>query len=217
MIYSFFRVLGLVLGYPLQLLFFKRRTFYENGQDRPSFKGGRLIISNHFNLFDYVLTCFIVFPRKLNAVASEYPFKSKLARFGMKFFGTIQANRQTKSMRFIDEGADLIKKGQLLIIYPEGKNTPDGNMHEFFHSYLVIAYRSGAPIVPMITDGRYGIFKRTSVMIGNEIDVSRFFTQGNRTPSRQELCAANEFVYSKMVELKDLLEKRKSEGDVKNA
>ena len=111
----------------------------------------------------------------------------------------------------MDEGADIIKNGELLIIYPEGRNTPDGKMHEFYHSYLVIAYRAGCPIVPIITDGRYGLFKRASVIIGEEIDVSRFFTPDRRTPLREELCAANEYVYAKMLHLQALLEQKKAE------
>ena len=211
MLYTFFRILGIITGYPFQLLFFKRRTFYEKKKNKDTFKGGKLIISNHINPLDYVMTCFIVAPRKLNAITAEFAFKTAIARFGMKFFGMIKADRINKSMRFIDEGADVIKKGQLLIIYPEGHNTPDGKMHEFYHSYLVIAYRAGCPIVPMITDGRYSFFKRTSVIIGEEIDVSRFFTPGKRTPSREELKAANEYVYSKMQELVLLLETKKAE------
>ena len=211
MIYSFFRILGLILGYPVQLLFFKRRTFYEGKKNPRAFKGGKLIISNHFNLFDYVLTCFIVFPRKLNAVASEHPFKSPIARFGMKFFGAVEADRETKNMRFMDKCSEIIKSGQLVIIYPEGRNTPDGKIHKFYHSYLVIAHRAGCPIIPMVTDGRYHPFKRTSVMIGEEIDVSKFFCADKRTPSREDLCAANEYVYSKMLELQTLLETKKAE------
>lgn len=212
MIYSILRVYGLIIGYPLQLLFFKRKTYYEDESCKRSFKkGGKLIISNHFNLFDYVLTCFIVFPRKLTAVASEDPFKSKITRFGMKFFGAIEANRVTKSMRFMDSSAEVIKNGQLVIIYPEGRNTPDGNMHPFKHSYLVIAYRAGAPIIPMVTDGQYGVFKQAHVLIGKEIDVSEFFEPGKRTPSREELKAANDHVYAKMQELRVELERRKSE------
>ena len=210
MFYDIFRTIGLIVGYPLQLIFFKRRTFYENGVKRKVKKGGKLIISNHYNMFDYVLTSFIVFPRKLSAVASEMPFKSKMLRFLMKFFGAIQANRVTRDMRFMDECAGVIKKGQLVIIYPEGRNTPDGKMHEFKKSYLVIAHRAKSKILPMVTDGNYGLFKRTSVMIGEEIDVSNFFTTDKPLPDKQELENANQVVYQKMLELQVKLEEEKA-------
>ena len=209
MIYEIFRVIGVVLGYPLQLIFFKRKTYYEDKKQKHLFRGGKLLISNHFNMFDYVMTCFVVFPRKLNVVASEDPFKKKFFNFGMKFFGAIQCNRETKNMRFMDEAANVIKKGQLVQIYPEGRNTPDGKIHEFKRSYLVIAHRAGAPIVPIVTDGNYGLFKRTSIIIGNEIDVSQFFTTDKPTPPREELDRANEYVYNKILELREELEVRK--------
>ena len=209
MIYEIFRIFGVVIGYPLQLLFFKRRTFYEDKKNTNLKKGGKLIISNHFNMFDYVLACFIVFPRKLNVVASEYPFKFAIVRFGMRFFGAIQANRETRNMGFMDECAKVIKKGQLVQIFPEGRNTPDKKIHEFKKSYIVIAHRSGAPIVPVISDGNYSIFKRTNVIIGKEIDVSEFITSDRPTPTREELNRINEHIFSKVLELREELEVRK--------
>jgi hypothetical protein len=47
-------------------------------------------------------------------------------------------------------------------------------------------------------------------MIGKEIDVSGFFTEGTRTPKRDQLEAANEYVFSKVLELREMLEERKS-------
>ena len=161
MIYEIFRVIGVILGYPLQLLFFKRKTFYVDKKNTNLKKGGKLIVSNHYNMLDYVLTCFVVAPRKLNAVASEMPFKSKITRFGMKFFGAIEANRETRSMKFVDICADVLKRGELVQIFPEGKNTPDGKIHEFKPSYTLIAHRANVPIVLIISDGNYGLFKRT--------------------------------------------------------
>ena len=208
-LYELGRIVGVTSGIPFQLLFFKSKIYHETKKKKGRFKGGKLIISNHYNLLDYVLGCFIVYPRKLNAVASELPYKSKITRFGMKFFGTVQANRESRSMRFIDQSVDLIKKGQLVQIYPEGRNTPDGNIHPFKHSYLAIAYRANCPIVPVITDGNYGVFKRARVIIGDEIDVMPFFTPGRRTPPREELERANEYVFAKVLELRERIEEEK--------
>ena len=211
MIYAIFRTIGLTLGYPLQLFFFKRKTYYEDKKSTRLMKGGKLIITNHFNMFDYVLTSFVVYPRKLNVVASEMPFSKPIVRFGMKFFGAIQANRVTRSMKFMDECVRVItEKRQLVQIYPEARNTPDGKIHEFKHSYLVIAHRAGAPILPIITDGNYGIFRRASVMIGKEIDVRELIQSDKRTPSREELEKANEYVYRQVLMLREKLEEMKS-------
>ncbi|MBQ9806806.1 MAG: 1-acyl-sn-glycerol-3-phosphate acyltransferase [Clostridia bacterium] len=202
-------MIGLITGFPIQLLLFKRKTYYEDKKSTHLHRGGKLIISNHYNFLDYVLTSFIVFPRKLNVVAGEAPFKSGIVRLGMKFFGAIQANRETKSMGFMDESAKRIQKGQLVQIFPEGRNTPDGKIHEFKKSYIVIAYRAKAHIVPIVSDGNFGLFKRTSVMIGKEIDVSEFITSNRHTPTREELERANEYIHGKVLEMREELERRK--------
>ena len=210
MIYEIFRLIGVFTGYPAQLIFFKRRTFYEDKNERPDFKhGGKLIIANHYNILDYVLSCFIVCPRKLYVIASEDPFKSKIVTFGMKFFGAIQANRITKDMRFMDQGAEVIRNGNLLQIFPEGRNTPDGKIHSFKQSYIVIAHRAKCKIVPIVTDGNYGLFKRVNVMIGKEIDLAPFISSDKHTPTREELSAANAYIHAKMLSLREELEQRK--------
>ena len=216
MIYEIFRVIGVILGWPLQFLFFKRKTYYENGKRVKLHKGGKLIVCNHYNMFDYVMGCFIVFPRKLYAVASEFAYKNAFFRFGVKFFGTVKADRTTKSMSFVTESADLIKKGHLVQIFPEGHNTPDGNLQPFYASYVLIAHRANSPIVPIVSDGNYGIFKRVRVMIGQEIYISDILGETGKILRRDEINKVNDYVYQKVAELRAQIEnkkkKRKGEG-----
>ena len=207
---NFLRLIGLITGYPFQLIFFKRRTFYEDKKNTHLFRGGKLIISNHFSIVDYILEAFIVFPRRLNPITAEFAYENKFFNWGMKYFGCIKANRISKNMKFMDQAAEVIKKGQLVLIFPEARNTPDGKIHEFKHSYLVIAHRAKSPIIPIVTDGEYNIKKRASVIIGKEIDVSRFFDPDKHTPSREELEKANEYVFGKILELREELERRKN-------
>lgn len=210
MLYEIFRFIGLVTGYPIQLIFFKRKIYYEDKKNTNLKKGGKLIISNHYNMLDYVNTSFIVFPRKLSAVTSEIPFKSKLLRFGMKFFGNIKADRENKNMDFIKKSANIIKKKQLVLIFPEGRNTPDGNIHEFTQSYIAISHLGNCPIVPIVSDGNYGIFKRVHIIIGKEIDISNFITTNKHLPTKEERKAINEYVFNKVLELRETLEQLKN-------
>lgn len=212
MFYEIFWWVAIITAYPLQLLFFKRKIYYEDGENRDkSIKGGALIISNHYNFFDYPLNMFALLPRKLNVVSSEIPYKSKLLTIGMKFFGGIQANRITKDLSFIDKSVEVIKAGKLVQIFPEGRNTDDGTIKEFKHSYIVIAHRANAPIIPIVTDGNYGFFKRARIIIGKEIRVSDYINSDLHTPTRSDMRAVNDAVYNKVLELRQRLEKIKKE------
>lgn len=202
---------AIINAYPVQWLFFKRKTYYEDGIKNKSWKnGGALVISNHYNVIDYMLNTFLVLPRKLNVVAGEVAYRNKFMHWGMKFFGGIQANRVTRDMSFIDKSAEVIAKGQLVQIFPEGRNTPDGNIHPFKKSYIVISHRANAPIIPIISDGNYGFFKRTHVIVGKPIYISDYISSDVRMPTKAQLETVNEIVFNKVLELKQRLEELKS-------
>ena len=113
-------------------------------------------------------------------------------------------------MSFINEGAELIKKGHLLQIFPEGKNTPDGTLQPFHRSYVLIAHRANKPIIPIVTDGEYGLFKRVRVCIGEEIYVSDFIDPEKKSPNKAELTAVNDYVFAKVTELRQRIEDEKA-------
>ena len=210
MIYEFFRWVAIITCIPFQFCLFTRKTYYEDGaRRRPWKEGGALIITNHFNFLDYLMSMFVVLPRKLNVVAGEDPFKSRLLTFGMRFFGVIKADRVSKNMRFMDVCADVIRRGQLVQIFPEGRNTPDGKIHEFKKSYIVIAHRANCPIIPIVTDGRYSFFKRARIIVGREIHLSDYITSEGRTPTREELDTVNDIIFRHVLELREELERRR--------
>lgn len=204
-LFDIFRWFAIIQGFWLYWLFFKRKTYYEDGNSRHKarrFKGGKLIISNHKSVLDFMLNMYVVLPRKLWVVASEHAYRNKLQGFGMKFFGGIPCDRRIRSMRFMEQSAEVLKRGGLVQIFPEGMERYDGIVGPFFQSYLVIAHRGNAPIIPIVTDGNYGFFKRTHILIGNEIHVRDYIkTEGPIIP-REELAAANEIIHEKFLALK---------------
>ncbi len=203
-LYDIFRWVGVISGYPIKWLFFKSKIYYESPKVPKRIRGGALVISNHFNPLDYVYNVFLFFPRKLYVVASEDAFRNAFLRFGMKFCGGIQANRITKSMRFVTQSIREIKKGHLVQIFPEGHNTNDGTIKPFYSSYILIALKANAPIVPVITDGNYGLFKRVHLIIGESIDLSAHISGLKAT--REDITRLNDMVYTKVLELRKELD-----------
>ena len=173
-LFDIFRWIAIIQGFWLYWLFFKRKTYYEDGDPRRKsrrFKGPKLIISNHYCVLDFMLNMFLVLPRKLWVVASEHAYRNKLQGFGMRFFGGIPCDRRIRSMRFMEKSVEVLKNGGMVQIFPEGKNTDDGQLGPFYASYIVIAHRAGVPIVPIVTDGNYGFRRRAHILVGNEIDL----------------------------------------------
>lgn len=201
-----FRWLALITGWPVQLLVFKRKTYYEDRRVQGRrVRGKALIVSNHFSVFDYMVNLFLFPFRKLYVV--YWPQNSKRIRWGMKFFGGIVSDRDVMSLRFMDESVKTLEKGRIVQIYPEAYISEDGRMDEFKPSYVLIALRAEAPIIPVITDGNYGFFKRVHLIIGKPIDLWDYCT--SEDPTKEEIMALNDIVYKKCLELQRELEARK--------
>lgn len=212
--FDILRNIGIITGLPFDWIVFSKKYYYEDKSVQSRrIKGGALVISNHFNPFDYVANVFTVYPRKLYVVASEIAFQNKLITFGMRFWGGIQANRVTRSMRFVDESADVIKKGRVVQIFPEGHNTDDGTIKKFYPSYIAIALKAKAPIIPIITDGNYGLFKRLHVIIGKPINVYDYLDSEEYT--RQDIYRINDIVRNKVLDLRADLDRRMDEDGSK--
>ncbi|MBE7056548.1 MAG: 1-acyl-sn-glycerol-3-phosphate acyltransferase [Ruminococcaceae bacterium] len=205
--YEFFRWLALISAWPAQLIWFKKKIFY---QDRKSqgrkVKGNALVISNHYSALDYMVNLYVFPGRKLYVVLSEMIYQlSKFFYFGMRCFGGIQSRRDIMGMGFIDEAVKVLEKGKMVQIFPEAyTNDKDKVMQPFKPSYIMIALRSGAPIIPVITDGNYGLFKRVHVIIGEKIYISDYCTSEN--PSREEIQKLNDMVFYKCLELQKELD-----------
>lgn len=200
------RWLALLSAWPVQLLVFKRKTYYEDRRVQGRrVRGKALIVSNHFSVFDYMVNLFLFPFRKLYVV--YWPQNSKRIRWGMKFFGGIVSDRDVMSLRFMDESVKTLEKGRIVQIYPEAYISEDGRMDEFKPSYVLIALRAEAPIIPVITDGQYGLFKRVHLIIGKPIDLWDYCT--SEDPTKEEIMALNDIVYKKCLELQRELEARK--------
>jgi 1-acyl-sn-glycerol-3-phosphate acyltransferase len=147
-----------------------------------------------------------LFPRKLDVVASEDAFRNKLQTFGMKFWGGIKCDRRVKSMRFIPESVKRIQRGRIVQIFPEGHNTPDGTIKEFYGSYILIALRANCPIIPIVSDGNYGLFKRLHVIIGKKIWLRDYLDHEKYT--KEDILRLNDMVRNHVLELRQELDRR---------
>lgn len=204
---EFLRWHALLHGWLLQLIYFKRKTYYEDRSEQGRFvKGGALVVSNHFHVYDYMVNMFLFCFRKLYVVMKSDVFKNRFFSWVMGIFGGIRSDRDTNGMKFIDESVAHLIKGHLVQIFPEAYTSRTGKMLEFKYGYVMIAQRADKPIIPVITDGNYGLFKRVHVIIGKPILLSDYCSSSH--PNKEEIAELNNIVYNKCVELKAELHRR---------
>ena len=204
-------IFTIITAWPAQFIFFKRKVYYDTPEAKKRVKGGAIIISNHTNLiFDYVMNMFSVAFRKLYCLVAEILYThGALLRFVLACLGGIKVDRDSKDLSFIDRSVELLEKGKLLQVFPEGRIEPEKKLIEFKTAYIMIALKSGKPIIPVITDGSYGLFKRARVIYGEPIYLYDYYSGDN--PTGEDIKRLNEIVFNKVKKLRRKLEKLKQE------
>ena len=163
--------LAKVTGYIPAMLFFKPKIKLAPGAKRQLPKGC-ILVSNHRSLMDFPLYL-VVFPfRTIRFLAAEVLFnKGKFMSSLLHGLGCIRVNREGKTFGFVSDAIEALDGGQTLGVFPEGRLPIDGKPFPFTVSTAFIATHADALIVPVYTDGNYGIFKRTNVVIGAPFDL----------------------------------------------
>ena len=115
-------------------------------------EGGVLAVSNHQSHLDPPLIgagC----PRRMNYLARETLFR--FGPFGRFIYsvGAIPLDREGVGLSGIKESLKRLKRGEMLLVFPEGTRTPDGEIKRFKPGFTTLAVRSKAAILPVAIEG----------------------------------------------------------------
>jgi 1-acyl-sn-glycerol-3-phosphate acyltransferase len=149
--------LGCWLSWLIGRILFRLET---HGMERIPAQGGFLLVSNHASYLDPPLVGCLV-PRVVHNLA-----KSEL--FGVPVLGWMC--RAVKAMPIRRGGVDreamklcvqILKSGKVVVLFPEGTRTQDGEMQTPRAGAAMIAVMAGVPCVPAYIDGTFRAWPRT--------------------------------------------------------
>lgn len=160
------------------LVLFKPRV-RRQGKARRRLPKNCILVSNHRSLMDFVLYL-VVFPcRTIRFLAAEVLFSKNPFLTGLLYgLGCIRVDREGKNFDFVSNSIEVLDQGGTIGIFPEGRLPIGGKPFPFTVSTAFIATHADAPIVPVYTDGKYGIFKRTGVVIGEPFTLTDHCKEG---------------------------------------
>ena len=138
-----------------------------------------IIVSNHKSLMDFVLYL-VVFPfRTVRFLMAEVLFnKGPLFAKFLFLLGGIRVDRDAKDFSFVSDTIEVLDGGGTVGVFPEGRLPVNGKPFPFTVSTAYIALNSDAKIVPVYTDGNYGINRRANVVIGEPFDINELKGDG---------------------------------------
>lgn len=192
------------------LLFLKPKIHKVNKKQR-SLPRPCILVSNHKSLMDFVLYL-VIFPlRTIRFLMAEVLYnKSKFFGSFLSCIGGIRVDRDDKNFSFVSDSLEVIEEGGSVGIFPEGRLPINGKPWPFTVSTAFIASRCNALIVPVYTDGNYGLFKRANVVIGEAFSLNEYATDEKDEDAK--IKKMTEILEQKVYELKGFLERQKNNG-----
>ncbi|MGW3664173.1 lysophospholipid acyltransferase family protein [Streptomyces sp. NPDC005141] len=175
------------IGGPLKLAF---RPWVEGLENIPA-EGPAILASNHLSFSDsFFLPA--VLDRKVTFIAKAEYFttpgiKGRMTAAFFKGVGQLPVDRsgaRGAGEAAIKSGIDVIERGELFGIYPEGTRSPDGRLYRGKPGGLArVALATGAPVIPVAMIDTEKIqppgkvmpkLMRPGIRIGKPLDFSRY-------------------------------------------
>jgi 1-acyl-sn-glycerol-3-phosphate acyltransferase len=141
--------LAAILGY---------RVRYSGRHNIPA-EGGVLVVSNHQSHFDPPLVG-IGCPRRMNYVSRDTLFRFAPLGWLLSSVDSIPIDREGIGLGGIKESLKRLKRGEMVLIFPEGTRSADGEIHPFRPGFTALAVRSKAAILPVAIDGAFAAWPR---------------------------------------------------------
>jgi 1-acyl-sn-glycerol-3-phosphate acyltransferase len=133
---------------PLCMLVFRARSM--DAQHVPS-SGPAIIAPNHFSAMDHFF-CGIYLRRRVRFMAKSQLFRGPL-RTLLPRLGAFPVQRGKGDERSIETALELLRRGGVVVIYPEGGRSRTGRVGERARRGVGrLALESGAPVVPVAID-----------------------------------------------------------------
>jgi 1-acyl-sn-glycerol-3-phosphate acyltransferase len=174
-----------VLGPILKLLF---RPWVEGEEHIPD-EGAAILASNHLSFSDSIFLPLVLQRRVTFLAKSDYftgrGIKGRLTAAFFKGVGQLPVDRSggRAGEAALRSGLKVLRRGEVLGIYPEGTRSPDGRLYRGRTGVARMALEAGCPVLPVAmigTDKAQPTGKvvpkimRIGVRIGKPLDFSRY-------------------------------------------
>ena len=145
------------------LLLFRVRV---KGIEHIPAKGSVIVCSNHISNWDpTVIGCFLT--RPVSFMGKEELFAFRPLGALLRSLHTFPIKRGTGDRGALRVALEILKKGEVLVMFPEGTRKAGGTMQTVERGIGFLAARSEAAVLPVIIQGSYRIFRPLTLHIGN--------------------------------------------------
>ncbi|NBD36827.1 MAG: 1-acyl-sn-glycerol-3-phosphate acyltransferase [Chloroflexi bacterium] len=116
--------------------------------------GPLILVANHINMVEVPIFFTQLMDRPLTGFSKVENWRHPLIKRIFNMWGLIPLNREEIDLTALRQGLQALDDGEILVISPEGTRSHDGNLQPGHPGMVLMALRSGAPIMPI---AHYGV------------------------------------------------------------
>lgn len=151
-------LLKATLGHLFLLLF----NYKVEGAENIPREGKVILAGNHTGHLDpFILQ--MATNRQLWFVTGPVAFTIPIVKHFLKYYNVLPL-KFGKGLEAIDAAIQKLKSNEAVIIFPEGKFTPDGNLCKFNRGVGIMAKEADCPIVPFAIKGGFETWGKTRIL-----------------------------------------------------
>ena len=198
--YDFVKVTGAI---PV-LLWMRPKVIYPYGKKR--IKGAALVSSNHRSLLDPIIVHCAIKSRRLNCLATKELYNTKLKARFFNLMHCIMVDKENFSLSSFHDVVDRLRDGKVVVIFPEGQinSGEKSDVLTFKSGAVLMAHKSGAPILPIYIVKKEKWYQRQIILIGEPFDVC---SRLGGVPALADLSGVSAELREKELELHEYYEK----------
>jgi 1-acyl-sn-glycerol-3-phosphate acyltransferase len=125
--------------------------------------GGAVYISNHQSFLDPMLSS-LGLRRPMNYMARDTLFRFPVFRQIIESLNAFPVRRGTADLTALKEAMRRLKAGGQVVVFAEGTRTVDGRIGPMLPGVAVLAQRAAEWTVPVLIDGAFEAWPRTSLL-----------------------------------------------------
>jgi len=160
--------------------FFTKKAYKLNiqGEENIPTTGSAILAVNHQSYMDAVFVCM---PMSKTRIYTTYFYakirkvlRSGFIRYFAKHSNVIIMDHDDNLIESIQSLVQVLKKDNLLVIFPEGTRTHTGEVGEFKQTFAILAKELNLPIIPVSIKGAFEALKSRSSLpkFGSEISIT---------------------------------------------
>jgi 1-acyl-sn-glycerol-3-phosphate acyltransferase len=134
-------------------------------------QGPLIIASNHINTLDAPVGFSHLHPRPLTAFVKTETFDNLFLKFLFDAWDTIPIKRGEVDLNAFRLAEEALQNKKMIIVAPEGTRSYHGRLNKGFPGIVLLAIRSGAPVLPVVFYGNedfkknFRLTRRTDMVI----------------------------------------------------